>query len=234
MIEPESIFEHQKKIDNLRGPQQQRTQKRMEQVIEITRELLVTMGVEDISIPEISKQSGVPRTSIYQYFPSKYDLLSHIALIELKRIFNHLIVEAMAVYAEHRTLKLELLTAHLMSRLINASAEYYNNSPVASILILEGVFTRRAYLAQQETFKQISRDIRTKLAFIDADILPRQPDALSILVEVIFTCMKHGYYIENRVSEQICAEAYRLAIAYLYALKNNYFNMDSVPVKGKE
>lgn len=234
MIEPESIFEHQKKIDSLRGPQQQRTQKRMEQVIETTRELLVTMGVEEISIPEISKQSGVPRTSIYQYFPNKYDLLIHVALIELKQLFHHLSLEAMTVYAEHRTLKLELLVAHLMSRLINAAAKYYNNSPVASILILEGVFTRRAYLAQQEIFKKISRDIRTKLAFIDADILPKQPDALSILVEVIFTCMKHGYYVENRVSEQICDEAYRLAMAYLYALKNNYFRMESVPVKQRE
>lgn len=27
-----------------------------------------------ISIPEIANASGVPRTSIYQFFPSKYDL----------------------------------------------------------------------------------------------------------------------------------------------------------------
>lgn len=55
--------------------------------------------------------------------------------------------------------------------------------------------------------------------------VPQEPDSLTILMELVFTCMKHGYYTENYISEAICQEAYRMAIAYLLALKNDSFQM---------
>ena len=54
--------------------------------------------------------------------------------------------------------------------------------------------------------------------------VPQQPDTLTILMELIFTCMKHGYYNESYISEAIIQEAYRMAVAYLTALKNRSFN----------
>ena len=40
--------------------------------------------------------------------------------------------------------------------------------------------------------------------------------------------MKHGYYTESYISEEICQEAYRIAMSYLAALKNNVFKLDQV------
>jgi hypothetical protein len=58
--------------------------------------------------------------------------------------------------------------------------------------------------------------------------VPQQPDTLTILMELVFTCMKHGYYNESYISEAIIQEAYRMTNAYLLALKNNTFGFPQV------
>lgn len=52
----------------LNQPKQERSQKRMDQVVLTTEKMLLEIGIEKISIPEIAKESGVPRASIYQFF----------------------------------------------------------------------------------------------------------------------------------------------------------------------
>jgi hypothetical protein len=47
-------------------------------------------------------------------------------------------------------------------------------------------------------------------------------------MELVFTCMKHGYYNESYISEAIIQEAYRMTNAYLLALKNNTFGFPQV------
>ena len=48
----------------LNQPKQERSQKRMERVVETTEKMLLEIGLEKISIPEVAKESGVPRASI--------------------------------------------------------------------------------------------------------------------------------------------------------------------------
>ena len=70
--------------------------------------------------------------------------------------------------------------------------------------------------------RTVSFEIRQALQVMRLDdYVPCYPDTLIILIELISTCMKHGYYTENYISEAICQEGYRVAIAYLTALKNN-------------
>lgn len=203
-------------------PKQERTQKRMQMVIQTTQELLLAVGIERISIPEIANAAGIPRTSIYQFFPTKYDLLRHIALMHLNVLVTRIGQAAVAVLSEHPQASIDEYGQKLSASMIQTTAQFFNESEVASLLILSGPFTRQAYLEYQVELKKVSTSVRKALEMIQVDhYVPQQPDTLTILMELVFTCMKHGYYTENYVSEQIIQEAYRIAMSYLAALKSH-------------
>ncbi|MFW1857011.1 TetR/AcrR family transcriptional regulator [Acinetobacter defluvii] len=205
-------------------PKQERTQKRMQMVIQTTQELLLAVGIERISIPEIANAAGIPRTSIYQFFPTKYDLLRHIALIHLNVLVTRIGQAAIEVLTENPKANIDEYAKKLSASMIRTTADFFNASEVASLIILSGPFTRQAYMEYQVELKKVSASVRKALEMIDVDsYVPQQPDALTILMELVFTCMKHGYYTENYISEKIIQEAYRIAISYLFALKNDAY-----------
>jgi len=57
-------------IARARIPVQERSQQRVAQIIEAAESLLIKLGPEETSIPEIAKITGIPRASIYQFFPT--------------------------------------------------------------------------------------------------------------------------------------------------------------------
>ena len=60
MVQNQSTAESNKMSKQLNQPKQERTQKRMEQVLKTTEELILSIGLEKISIPEVANASGVP------------------------------------------------------------------------------------------------------------------------------------------------------------------------------
>lgn len=233
MIKIPSTSVLKKMTKKVNKPKQERSQKRMEKMLETTQELLLSIGIEKISIPEIANASGVPRTSIYQFFPTKYDILRHIALNHLNDLVKQLGQAAVKVLTENPKATIEEYGQLLTESMIRATAKFFNESEIASLLILSGPFTRQAYLEYQIELKKVSAGVRKALEMIKVDnYVPQQPDTLTILMELIFTCMKHGYYSESYISETIIQEAYRMAIAYLLALKNRSF--DFVPLSATQ
>lgn len=232
MIKIPSTSVLKKMTKKVNKPKQERSQKRMEIMLEATEKLLLSIGIEKISIPEIANASGVPRTSIYQFFPTKYDILRHIALAHLNDLVKQLGQAAVRVLTENPKASIDEYGQLLTESMIRATAKYFNESEIASLLILSGPFTRQAYLEYQIELKKVSEGVRKALEMIKVDnYVPQQPDTLTILMELIFTCMKHGYYNESYISEAIIQEAYRMAIAYLLALKNKSFNFIPTAMK---
>ena len=229
MIKIKSTSVLKKMTKRVTKPKQERTQKRMEKVLKTTEELLLAVGIEKISIPEIANASGVPRTSIYQFFPSKYDILRHIAMTHLNVLIHQLGLSAVQVLTDNPKASIEQYGELLTASMIRSTAKFFNESEVASLIILSGPFTRQAYLEYQVELKKVSEGVRKALEMIKVDnYVPQKPDTLMILMELVFTCMKHGYYNDNYISEAIIQEAYRMAIAYLQAMKNNSFEIVQV------
>lgn len=229
MIKIKSTSVLKKMTKRVTKPKQERTQKRMERVLKTTEELLLAVGIEKISIPEIANASGVPRTSIYQFFPSKYDILRHIAMTHLNVLIHQLGLSAVQVLTDNPKASIEQYGELLTARMIRSTAKFFNESEVASLIILSGPFTRQAYLEYQVELKKVSEGVRKALEMIKVDnYVPQKPDTLMILMELVFTCMKHGYYNDNYISEAIIQEAYRMAIGYLLALKNNSFEIAQI------
>ncbi len=225
MVKLQSIAMPNKK-KQLNQPKQERTQKRMEKVVQTTEHMLLTQGIEAISIPEVAKQSGVPRTSIYQFFPSNHDLLRHIGLLHLNELIEELSRTALEILIQHQGASPEKYGVLLTAAMIKSTAQFYNQSEIASLIILSGPYTRQAYIEYQIELQKVSQSIRKALHLIEIDTyLPQHPDCLTILIELVLTCMKHGYYQDNLISREICQEAYRIAISYLVAIRSQAFQL---------
>ncbi|MGC6830403.1 TetR/AcrR family transcriptional regulator [Pseudomonas aeruginosa] len=190
-----------------RLPQQERSQARIAQVLAAAEQLLGEVGPDAASIPEISKLSGVPRASIYQFFPDKYVLFAHLAQLQMERI-GELIVAMQPQTDED--------WQAAICRVVRGVADYYNARPAAAALLMRGNFTPTDRRAHQEKDAMIGTLLRDHLqANGEFKKLPQQPDAATLSVEIAFACMRYGYQVDGHISENICTEAAEAAIAYL-------------------
>lgn len=190
-----------------RLPQQERSQTRIAKVLEAAEQLLGEVGPDAASIPEISKLSGVPRASIYQFFPDKYVLFVHLARLQMERI-GALIVDLQPLADEG--------WKGAIHRIVRGVAEYYNTHPAAAALLMRGNFTPTDRKAHEEKDAMIGNLLRGYLQAQGVLAgLPQQPDAATLSVEIAFACMKYGYLAQGHISEAICDEAAAAAIVYL-------------------
>lgn len=190
-----------------RKPVQTRSATRMAKVVEAAERLLEDVGPEKVSIPAIAEISGVPRAAIYPFFPDKYSLFSHIAKHHMEGMIEALI---------DAKIDPEWDWKGCVQRLIETVADYYNQHPAASILLLRGALAdgdKEAFLAKNQA---ISALLRAKMKALGAlSGLPESPDAAVLSAEIAFACMKHGYAMEETVSPTICQEAVYATQAYL-------------------
>ncbi|TGK56266.1 TetR/AcrR family transcriptional regulator [Leptospira wolffii] len=195
------------KVRAVRSPLQERSQQRMALVLSSAEKILEKIGPEEASIPEIAKASGVPRASIYQFFPDKYALFTKLAETHLGKVGE--------ILGEKGSKDKNVPWRKLVGILINSASDYYDSTPVASMLVLGGPFSRNAYLAQEITIDNIGAGVRTQLENLKKPLyLPKKPDVATLGVEIAFACMKRGYYKENRISKTIREQATNAVVAY--------------------
>ncbi|MBU6437577.1 MAG: TetR/AcrR family transcriptional regulator [Betaproteobacteria bacterium] len=193
-----------------RAPAQERSQQRVELALQATERLLLRLGPEGTSIPEIAHESGVPRASLYQFFPSKYAVFSHLAEVHLTYVAALLAARAQKLKRRDWRTVIRLL--------INEASDYYDATPVAGMLVLGGPFSRAGYLSQVAAINRIGREVGATLAQLETPlVLPKSPDAATLAVEIAFACMKFGYYRDSRISRPVRQQACNATVAYLAA-----------------
>ena len=192
----------------LRKPSQARTQERVARAIAAAEKLLLEVGPEDVSIPDIAEASGVPRASLYQFYANKHQLFADIAEQHLGRV-----AQLVKTYgAEARGLHWR----EVVPLLVRAASHYYNENPVAGILILGWHMSRATYLAQEVTIENIGDELGLIFLTLNPSLdLPRSPDYPTIMTELAFACMKYGYYRDGVISEAVMTQASLAVIGYL-------------------
>lgn len=195
-----------------RKPVQDRSRDRVERVLTAAEALLLEMGPERASIPEVARVSGVPRASIYQFFPSKYALFLALSERHLKAVADLIGNLDINIHNTRPDVGFET-----MARIItHAAADYYNAHPVASMLILGGPMSREAYLSQEVTIQDIGYQLRPLLSrYAPGFVPPQDPDVVTIAVEIAFACMKHSYFAHARIVDSMVDQAALAATAYL-------------------
>ena len=196
---------------NARKPAQGRSRERMDRVLAAAEELLLEAGPEQVSIPDVAVRSGVPRASIYQFFPNKYALFLAIGDGHLAQV-GGLIAQVGATLAGQPL-------PELIRAATRAVSDYYNAHPVASMLILGGPMSRTAYLSQEVTIQDIGGQVRGLLEIHQPDLVfPSEPDAITLAVEIAFACMRYSYFAHGSITEAMCEQAAVAAQAYLLSV----------------
>jgi AcrR family transcriptional regulator len=191
-----------------RMPVQGRSQERIARVLEAAERLLLDVGPEAASIPEIASAAAVPRASIYQYYPDKYALFAHMAEAHMEKLRLHI--------SGTQPRGGPLTWRKLVRTMVRATAAYYNEHPVASILLLKGPFGQRDRDAHLVKDAELARQFRLLIATDNkGPRLPRKPDVAAIAVELAFAVLKYGYAREGTISNAVCDEATRAVVAYL-------------------
>lgn len=192
-----------------RKPIQSRSTARMAKVIEAAEHMLEQIGPERTSIPALAEASGVPRASIYQFFPDKYSLFTHMAEIEMQ--------DLTVILRQSKVIRTPSWREWVAAA-IKITAAHYNARPVASILLLSGNFAEANRTAHETKNKVIGDLLRAE--FVRSGELPRlptTPDVATIAVEIAFACMKYGYVQDGQITVSICGEATRAVTSYLDA-----------------
>ncbi len=169
--------------------------------------MLVKLGPEKTSIPALAEMSGVPRASIYPFFPDKYALFAHISQIHTRSIG-----EAIAHSGVSRAGTLNAW----VGTVIDICVIYYNEHPAACVLLMNGFFRdtdRAAHAAKNISIGQLLRNAAER--FREYREFPLSPDVATIAVEIGFACLKFGYAQEGYINNAVRNEACRAVMAYL-------------------
>ena len=60
-------------------PSQQRSKERVAEILAAAEELIAELPLDDITSTMIAKRAGVTRTSVYHFFPSKFDIFDALS-----------------------------------------------------------------------------------------------------------------------------------------------------------
>lgn len=195
-------------IPRLRKPAQARTQERVARALQTAEQLLLTGNPEEISIPDIAEASGVPRASLYQFYANKHQLFAAIAERHLSKVAEEVKLGGAALKGFH--------WRHVTSILVHAASRYYNQNPVAGILILGWPMSRETYLAQEVTIENIGDELRAIYGTAEPAVtLTTTPDVGTIVTELAFSLMKYGYYRQGEITPDIMQQAVIAVVGYL-------------------
>jgi AcrR family transcriptional regulator len=194
-----------------RKPMQQRTQERVEKALQAAQQLLLSHGPEEVSIPDVAELSGVPRASLYQFFPSKYHLFAAIAEQNMQDCITALHTGGQAMSG--------MCWQQAVPMIIQAAQSFFNANPVASILVLGWPMSRETYLSQETNVVNLAESLRDVFnSFQPRVILPTDPDAAVIGTEIVFALFKHSYFMHGTVTHAICQQAEIALKGYLQAV----------------
>ncbi|WP_190294936.1 TetR/AcrR family transcriptional regulator [Marinobacter sp. R17] len=200
--------EKDNKLVNARKPTQERSRERVERMFQAAEKLLLEQGPESLSIPEVAKTSGLPRSSVYQFFPSKYALLLAISDQYEQKLVDR-IAGLDAVLGN-------LALADVMGSLARTAADFYNEHPIACILILGGPMSRDGFRAGEDsrmgTVNSIRYLIERRMSGVE---FPTEPDVIAFAIEIARGCFKYGYFREKTISDQTVAETRTATYGYL-------------------
>lgn len=190
-----------------RAPLQPRGQARFEQVLDASHKLLLEQGLAGFSIPALAERLGFTRASIYNFFPTPYAVLNEMARRELLAMQEQL---TQVVAAEPN-----LSWKQRIRRTVEEATRFYEERPVARLLILGGSVSDENYQAQAMTIQYLGG--LSQRMFVEAGIaLPQVPvDVMVLAVELGTACLRHSVLLHGRVTPAFREETVKVMLRYL-------------------
>ena len=188
-------------------PQQKRSIKRFEKVLETAEYILKSDSNYSLTIQDVAKISGMKRPSIYKFFPSTesiYYALSEKHIIKFESLFQKNLANSTS----------KNLSWYL-SLFIDLLSIYINSNKVSALLFfdLESLHTLKIVRPQN---KQLLSSVF--LEALKSKDIKYSVDKTTISCQLSLSILSVGFNEENCLSPRYVNEAKRAALAYISTL----------------
>ena len=194
-------------------PKQARSKKRIEVILETAEKILLETGVDDITIANISKISGLKRTSTYKFFQTPESIKAALAA----KYFSELKDEFSQNTSNINSSELSVIVLRSVEIIYN----YFNAKKAAQDLILKNT---TSIPVNKEFFNEVALCVQS---FIDKNIeLPKffnNDGVFRVFTQIIISIFSLNTRESGSLNEVGKIEANRAAHAYML----NWVNQSS-------
>ena len=194
-------------------PKQARSKKRIEVILETAEKILLEIGVDDITIANISKISGLKRTSTYKFFQTPESIKAALAA----KYFSELKDEFSQNTSNINSSELSVIVLRSVEIIYN----YFHTKNAAQDLILKNT---TSIPVNKEFFNEVALCVQK---FIDKNIeLPKffnNDGVFRVFTQIIISIFSLNTRESGSLNEVGKIEANRAAYAYML----NWVNQSS-------
>jgi AcrR family transcriptional regulator len=200
-------------LEPRRRPTQERSHKKFDHILEVSRELLLEVGFESFTSEEVAHRAGLPIGTLYQFFQNKY-----VIVCELDR------VDAVAVRQELESFAQEIPSLDwlkFLDKLIDHVAALWVSDPSRRAVwhAVQSTPATRATAAVTE------RELAAEIAYVLGPLTPGTPrERRTIMAEVILHVaysMLNFSIRDGQNHHEAVDELKRLLAAYLLSANND-------------
>jgi len=199
-------------LEPRRRPTQERSHKKFDHLLEVSRELLLEVGFESFTCEEVAHRAGLPIGTLYQFFQNKY-----VIVCELDR------VDAVGVREELDQFASEIPSLDwlkFLDRLIDHVAALWTGDPSRRAVwhAVQSTPATRATAAVTE------RELATQVAYVLGPLTPGTPRErrmimAEVIIHVVYSMLNFSIR-DNQSHEEVVVELKRLLAAYLLSSDN--------------
>ncbi|HWV26445.1 MAG TPA: TetR/AcrR family transcriptional regulator [Aeromicrobium sp.] len=194
-------------LEPRRRPTQERSQKKFDQLLAVSRELLLQVGFESFTCEEVANRAGLPIGTLYQFFQNKYVIVCELDRVDAIAVRRELEAFARAIPS--------LDWPKFLDRLVDHMAQLWANDP-----------SRRAVWhavqstpATRATAAVIERDFAAEVAKVLAPLTPgmdrdRRKVIAEVVVYVVYSMLNFSIR-DGHSHDEAVVELKRLLTAYL-------------------
>ena len=189
-------------------PVQERGKQKFNAIVAATEELVVELGIDNVSVHKVAKKAQVPAASVYQYFPSTGAIFAVVAEQHFRPAFN--IIQELLDNTSIRTWQ------DLTEIVVDGAYEFYSRDKMSEMLFLG------KFISPGVEDYAVSRLMRIIGWYMDnfgvlykkADLEPL-PEKLSLCIQIVETIFRRSFIIHNEITDLYRQECKIIVDSYL-------------------
>ena len=167
-------------------PTQARAKLRFETVLQEAEKMLLDDGIRLFSIPLLAQRLNMTRGSVYVYFPTHYAILNELA--------HRYLAELEVIYTGQAQALATLPWKQGVQVVVEQAVRFYNQRPVARLLILGGAVADSSFRAQEALLRRLGGMGRAVWEHQSGQKMPDTPDIFTLAVEMAVACFRRSVF----------------------------------------
>ncbi len=200
-----------------RVPVQERGRVRFNNIAAATEELILELGIDNVSVHKVAKKAQVSAASVYQYFPSMEALLGVVAEKHFMAAFD--ITQELLDNSSIRAWQ------DLTEIVVEGAYEFYKRDKMCEILFLSKFISRGV---EDYAMSRLMRIVNWymdnfSVLYKKSDLEPL-PEKLLLCIQIVETIFRRSFITHNEISQSYRQECKIIVNSYLSEFFNGIDN----------